>query len=277
MLVWGGSSGADGQLLLDGAIYRAEDASWTPVSPAPQSAARRQGRIVTAAGGLVVIGGGDDRTGDPSPIVAAYDVGSDTWRTVDLGESVLDIAATPGGGVVALTGSLRGEELHVVEIDAAALASSGSGIRRATVQVPGGPSAIGVATSQDAVVVAVKSQPGRLQMREYDPSSWALTREIGADETPLQLGVDLLYGREAMPFIVSGEHVLAASQFGIDEVRLDGASYERLGGDDPHRFCAAPGAAHAWTGSEFVTWGGEGCGSESTPSTASGAFAAVRP
>jgi len=101
MLVWGGSSQAagGGRDVSDGAVYTPATGAWAPMAAAPASLSARDSFAGVWTGAQLLVWGGYGRTVACTPCPqsdgAAYDPGTDTWRT--LAPSPLSARGGPRG------------------------------------------------------------------------------------------------------------------------------------------------------------------------------------
>lgn len=279
MLVWGGSSTAHGSGdLLDGAAYDPAADTWRSIAAAPAGMGRSFASAVWMEGRMVVGGGTEAVTTGTSEDVLVYDPQRDAWVVDSVGSHVVQLVAA-GTRVALITW-----DPAVRTIVAVAWLDPVTGVYEAGPELDVGFPADhvgGVWTGEELVVLArgndeegypvgltASVAPGEAAWHDRRPVpddgvTWPLA--VGFMGEPALLawtGTDVVaFAREPSRYDPATGRAVVAS-INLDRLGEAGCGYD---------------AAHAWTGTEVIWWGGQWCrGSEQGVSeAATGARIAV--
>lgn len=261
MLVWGGSSTAHGaDDLLDGAAYDPVADTWRAIAAAPEGMGRSFASAVWTEGRMVVGGGTDAVTTGTSENVLVYDSQRDAWVVDSVASHVVQVVAA-GTRVALITW-----DPAVRTSFAIAWLDPVTGVYEAGPELDVGFPADhvgGVWTGDELVALArgndeegypagltASAAPGEAVWHDRRPIpdagvTWPLA--VGFMGEPALLawtGTDVVaFAREPSRYDPATGRAVVAN-LALDRLGEAGCGYD---------------AAHAWTGTEVVWWGGQWC------------------
>jgi hypothetical protein len=263
MLVWGGATATSGmgRLSSGAAAYDPSTDSWRLLSPSPPGFAMERGHGVWAAG-RAVFAAGATLTETTASAVSILDLATGSWRQVRLDGRAVDLATDGATVAVAMVpkGPDRGAP-RISRLDPA----SGTLRPLPSFSAPQRPFELGVTFRGDVLVATSRADLAekpvtRVQTAGPGADTWSEAL-LGDDEQALA-ATSVQFDIRKMPLISTRGYLLSYTSEGVARLDMDHAELAttRNRGGTP---CATARSAIVWTGSAFISWGGNRCDARS--------------